>query len=294
MPDLDLIKQVEEAVRDRRGRFVLPGQPVLAAARPTPDPKKGGRAAGGTRLRLIAGRRPIGGALAPVGRTAGSPFEDGVSGNAFENPREVVAVIGCHAQLGTVSHDFRQTVEGCARHDPAFVLSTFWPRIRKQDEHAADRGRWERRDHQSRIIGKDPNIVEPPLLDLSKQLDYPVLEYFAADKPGLRMLLGHLREMLATAETDIEPNRRACVTEEGSDVELTRCRKIYRQPRQQFVDERLLSRAQSPPATATEDLMAPLRLAAWYAQKARRSSSTRSSLSQENPPSGSGRRPKWP
>ena len=42
-----------------------------------------------------------------------------------------------------------------------------------------------------------------PPLDLRKQLDYPVLEYFAADEPGLRMLLGQLREMLAAAETDL-------------------------------------------------------------------------------------------
>jgi hypothetical protein len=53
-----------------------------------------------------------------------------------------------------------------------------------------------------------------------------------------------------------------------------------------------LSGTQSPPAAAAEDLMTPLRLGARYAQKARRSSSTRSSLSQEKPPSRSGRRPK--
>ena len=113
-------------------------------------------------------------------------------------------------------------------------------------------------------------------------------------KPGLRILFGQLREMLAAAETDLEPNRGACGTEQGSDVEVTRCREVYRQPRQQFIDEGLLSRTQSPPAAAAEDLMTPLRLAARCAQKARRSSSTRSSLSQEKPPSGSGRRPKWP
>jgi hypothetical protein len=68
--------------------------------------------------------------------------------------------------------------------------------------------------------------------------------------------------------------------------------KLYRQPWQQFGDEGLLCTAQRPPAPAAEDLMASLRLAAGYAQKARRSSSTRSSLSHEKPPSGSGRRPK--
>jgi hypothetical protein len=217
-----------------------------------------------------------------------------VSGNVFENPAEVVGVIGRQAQLGVVGHDLCQGVEGCARHDPAFVLPTFWPGIREEDDDAIDCGRRQRRHDQSRVIGKDPNIAEPTQLDLREQLDYPVLENFAADKPGLRMLLGQLREMLATAETDLEPNRGACVTEEGSDVEATGCRKIYRQPRQRFVDEGLLSGTQSPPATAAEDLMAPLRLGAGCAQKARRSSSSRSSLSQENPPSGSGRRPKWP
>ena len=259
---------------------------------PASHSKKGGRAGGGTGLRLVAGRRPIGRALAPVAGTASEPFEGGVSGNVFEDPREIVGVIGRQTQLGIVDHDFGQGVEGCARHDPALVLPAFWPRIRKQDEHATDRGRRKRRDHQSRVIGKDPNIIEPPPLDLRKQLDYPVLEYFAADKPGLRILLGQLREMLATTETDLEPNRGPCITEERCDVEMTRCRKIYRQPRQQVVDEGLLSGTQRPPAAAAEDLRTPLRLAARYAQKARRSSSTRSSLSHEKPPSASGRRPK--
>jgi hypothetical protein len=76
-----------------------------------------------------------------------------------------------------------------------------------------DRGWRERRQDQACIVGKDPNIVEPPPLYLSKQLDDPVLKYFAADKSGLRMLLGQLREMLAAAETDLKPNRRGCVAE---------------------------------------------------------------------------------
>ena len=171
--------------------------------RPASYSKKGGLAAGGARLCLVTGRRPIGGAPAPVGGTAGQPFEGRVSGNVFENPGEITSVIGRDAQLGIVGHDFRQPVQGCVGHDPAFVLPAFWPGIRKQNEDAIDRGRRERRDDQSRVIGKDPNIVEPPPLDLRKQLDYPVLEYFAADEPGLRMLLGQLREMLAAAETDL-------------------------------------------------------------------------------------------
>jgi hypothetical protein len=107
MPDLDLIKQVEQGVRDRRGRFALPGQPVSTAARPASHSEKGGEAAGGSCLRLVTGRRPIGGALAPVAGAVGQPFEGGVSGNVFENPREIVGVIGRHAQLGIVGHDFR-------------------------------------------------------------------------------------------------------------------------------------------------------------------------------------------
>ena len=91
---------------------------------------------------------------------------------------------------------------------------------------------------------KQTIAVGPVASQLREQLDYPVLEYFAADKPGLRILLGELHEMLATTETDLEPNRGPCITEERCDVEMTRCRKIYRQPRQQVVDEGLLSGTQ--------------------------------------------------
>jgi len=129
---------------------------------------------------------------------------------------------------------------------------------------------------------------------LGEQLDYPVLEHLAADKSGLRMVLGQLSEMLTTAETDLEPNRGSRGTKESIRIELTRCRDVYRQPRQQLVDEGPLSGTQRPSATTTENLMAPLRLGTGYPQKARRNSSTRSSLSHEKPPSGSGRRPKGP
>jgi hypothetical protein len=108
------------------------------------------------------------------------------------------------------------------------------------------------------------------------------------------MLLGQMSEMLTTAETDLEPNRGSRGTTESIRIELTRCRDVYRQPRQQLVDEGLLSGTQRPSATTAENLMAPLRLGTGYPQKARRNSSTRSSLSHEKPPSGSGRRPKWP
>ena len=294
MPDLDLIKEVEQGVRDRRGRFALPGKLVSTAPRPAPDAKKGGPAAGVARFLLVPARRPVGRAVAPVAGPAGQPFESGVGGHPFENPAEVVALVGHESQFGTVGHDLGQLVQCRARHDPALVLPALGPRVREQDEHAVDRGRRQRRHDQPCIIGKDPNVVEPPPLDLGKQLDYAVLKHLAADEPGLRMLLGQLRDMLTTAEPDLEPNRGSRGTKEGIRVEVTRCREVYRQPRQQFADKRLLSRTQSPPAAAAEDLVALLRLGARYPQKARRSSSTRSNLSHEKPPSGSGRRPKWP
>jgi hypothetical protein len=215
-------------------------------------------------------------------------------GDVLKHPAQIATVVGGEPQFGTVGHDLGQAVEGCARHDPALVLPALWPGIRKQDEDAADRASGQRRDYYSRVIGKDPDIVEPPTLDLRQQLDDPVLENLAADKPDIRVPLGQLRQMLAGAETDFEPNRAPRGAEECVGVEMTALREAYRQAWQQPLGARLLRRARRPPAAATENLPAPRRLGPGKPQKARRSSSTKSSLSHEKLPSGSGLRPKWP
>src|SRR5215469_17319867 len=156
----------------------------------------------GARLFLVPGLRPVGRAVAPVAWPAGKPFEGGMTSEAFQDPAEVTAVVGRDAQFGVVGRDRRQRVEHLAREEAALVVAPFRPGIRKQDEHAIDRSRRQRRDQQPRVIGKNAYIVEPALLDFREKLDDPVLENLAADETDLVIPFGLLRQMLAAAEAD--------------------------------------------------------------------------------------------
>src|SRR5215469_7742950 len=196
--------------------------------RATAEAQKGGGAAGGARLFLIAGRRPVGREVAPVARAPREPFESGVAGEALEDPAKIIAIVGGHPQLSAVGHDFRQPVEHLARKEAAFVVAPFRPGIGKQNEHAIDRGRRQRRDQQARVVSKDPDVVEAPLLDSREKLDDPVLEDLAADEPDLRMPFGLLRQMLAAAETDLQPDRSPRRAEQNAGIEAARRRNSYR------------------------------------------------------------------
>src|SRR5215471_17852262 len=217
------------------------------------EAEKGGGAAGSERLFLIAGRRPVGGALAPVARPPRHPFEGGMTSKAFEDPAEIVGVVGGGAQLGAVGHDFRQPVEHLARKEAALVVAPFRPRIGKQNEHSIDRSRRQRCDQQPPVIGKNPNVVEAPRLDLREKLDDPILENLAADEPGCWMPFGLLRQMLAAAETDLQPYRSPRRAEQNAGIEAARRRNSHRKPRQQSRDEELLPRAKRPSAATAEN-----------------------------------------
>jgi len=259
-------------------------------SRPPAEAQKDRGASGGARLFLVPGRRPVGGALAPVARAPRQPFQGGMTSEAFEDPAKVIAIVRGDPKFCIVGHDFRQPVEHLAREEAALMVAPFRPGIRKQDEHAIDRGRQQRRDQQARVVGKDPNVAEAPLLDLREKLDDPVLENLAADEPGCRMPFGLLRQMLAAAEADLQPYRSPRGAEQSAGIEADRRRNSHSKPRQQPIDEGLLPGTKRPAPAAAENEQRGLR--AKNRQKMRRSSSTRSSFSQEKPPSGSACRPK--
>src|SRR5215469_3524809 len=258
------------------------------------EAQKDGGAPHGARLFLVPGLRPVGRAVAPVVPPPRQPFEGGMTSEAFEDPAEVTAVVGRDPQLGVVGRDRRQRVEHLAREEAALVVAPFWPGIRKQDKHAIDRSRRQRCDQQPRVIGEHANVVEAALLDLREKLDDPVLENLAADKTDLRMPFSLLRQMLAAAEADLQPYRSPRGTEQNAGIEAAGRRNSHGELRQQSRDEGLLPGTKRPSPAAAEKESRTLRPRVESRQKMRRSSSTRSSFSQEKPPSGSACRPKWP
>ena len=173
-------------------------------------------------------------------------------GDVFEDPAEIAVIIGCNPQLGAIGHDSRQAVEQLARDDAPLVVAPFGPRIRKQYEDAVDRASRQSRHQQPRVVGKDANIIEPLPLDLRKQLDDPVFENLAADEADFRMPFGLPCEMLASAETNLEPNGASQSAKQRARVKPTGPRNCDRKPRQQSGEKGLLPRAQRPGTAPAE------------------------------------------
>jgi len=128
--------------------------------------EKARSAARGTRLLLVARRRPILRTFAPIAGTSSQPFESRMIGNSLQHQAQAIAIVRRKTEFGPVRHDFREPVEGLAGQDAAFLVAPLRPRVGEQDEDAIDGRRRQRRDQQPRIIGKHLDVVEMTALDL--------------------------------------------------------------------------------------------------------------------------------
>ena len=144
-----------------------------------------------------------------------------------------------------------------------------------------------------------PDVVDPGRLDRRQRLGDAVDERLAADEPERRIGLRDMRQMLAAAEADLEPERPA-VGEERLERERPPLRVLggrdagEPQPRQELGEQPLLARLQPLAVPAPVELAPGARALRAGAHTARRSASPRSVRSQEKPPSLSGARPKCP
>src|SRR5262249_18633223 len=128
-----------------------------------------GGPAGGTRLLLIAGRRPVGRALAPVAGASREPDESGMRGRMLQHPDKITGIVSGKAQLGAFRHDLGQAVQCGLGDETALVVPLLWPGIRKQDENPADRSWRQRLDQQPGVIGEQADVVQSAPLDLAEQ-----------------------------------------------------------------------------------------------------------------------------
>jgi len=129
-------------------------------------------------------------AVAPITRTSNQPLEERVLGESLEHPDEVIAIIRCETEFGSVRHDCRQSIERFAGHEAAVLVASFWPRVRKHDKDAIDRRRPQPRNHQPRVIGKNTDVVQMAAFDMPEQPGDTRLEYLTADEADLRMAFG--------------------------------------------------------------------------------------------------------
>jgi hypothetical protein len=214
-----------------------------------------------------------------------------VARRVLDHPADIARIVGGEAQLAAIDHRRGEEIERCRRDDAALVVAQLRPGIGKEDEDAGQYRLGQRRQEQPRIVYEEPDIADVLPLDVGKQLDDAVLEDLAADKALARRRRGLRRQMLAGAKADLERDRLGRRGEQRGRVEAPLRRQRDGEPRQQRRQQVLLSRAELAAAAAAIKDAPAERL---FAQKAPRSALTRSSCSQEKPPSGSGGRPKWP
>jgi hypothetical protein len=221
--------------------------------KPPSHAQKGGRTAGGACFFFIACGRPICRADAPITRTSSQPFEGWVIGDALEHPAEIIVIIRRKTQIGSVLHNCRQRIEGLAGHKAPFRVAQLWPWVRKQDEHAIDRGWRQRREHQPRVINKNPDVGDVTAFDKCEKPGDTGLENFAAYEADLRMAFGLNSKMLASAETDLKPNVPLRGAEGHIEFKSAFLRDGQSKLRQQLSHPDNLFRAKPSPAAASED-----------------------------------------
>ena len=132
-------------------------------------------------------------------------------------------------------------------------MAPLWPRVGKQDEHAINRRRRQRREHQPRVIDKNPNVVDVLAFDMREKPSDTGLENFAADETDLRMAFGLNSEMLAPAKADLKPNVPLRRAESDTGFKSAFLRDGQSKLRQQFANPNHLFRAKPSSAAASAD-----------------------------------------
>ncbi len=249
-------------------------------------------APGGDGLALVAGLGPVGRPDAPIVGTARKPFEGGMHRRALQHPAQIVDVVGGEAQFRAVLHDPGKLVQRLGRNQAALVVTLFAPGIGKQDEDPGQASVGKLLQQLPAVFGQEADIRKPGFIDGREETRDPVLEDLAADQAdgGMGLRLGG--EMLAAAIADLQPDLVTRGVEERGGVKPARFRQGEGQPRQEIVPKRLLAGPQR--SSAAPAIERPMILWRVGQAKAERSAGTRSSFSQEKPPSASGLRPKWP
>lgn len=189
-------------------------------------------------------------------------------------------------QLSAGFQDTRDIIKRPQLDEPPLVVAELWPGIRKKHENHRQAGIGQSLEDLTRIIRTNPHIRQPMFTHPRQQLGDAVLERLAADEAGVGMNFRLRRQVLATAEPDLERIVRHA-GEQGIEVDGSVGQS---KTRQQVADEPLLQRTERSALAPAVKFAAP----PCVTRQANRlfSCATRSVRSQENPPSASAARPK--
>lgn len=199
-------------------------------------------------------------------------------------------MIGCDAKLAARSQRAGNQLERLRRAESSFLVPSLGPRIGKEQEDARERTGRQGPQQQSRIIEQNADIPLPSCFEQKEQVRDAVDERLATEKADIRMKRSLGRQVLAAAEADFEPELARRRFEDRGGVEQAFGRQADGQCLQSAPDQFRFASPQSTAAPAAIDSSGRRRGQA----RADFRLATRSVRSQENPPSASGWRPKWP
>ena len=130
----------------------------------------------------------------------------GRSEKARQRPTCVVIDVGGEAQLGAAAHDPGQRFDRLCREDAPLMVTPFWPWIGIEDEHTGEERVRGGLDNGLGVAAPYPHVGEMLALERCKSRDDAVKKRLAADDCNIRIGLRLFNEMLACAESDLEPH----------------------------------------------------------------------------------------
>ncbi len=202
---------------------------------------------------------------------------------ALERLRHVESVvldIGRQMQFSSVDEEVREPRHGCRVDEATLPVARLGPGVGEENEDAFEAGRGKGFEKPRHVRVENPDIGKAMVFDKAQQTCHAVQPHFRADQRDLGVAFCLPGKMLSAAKPDFQP-------EPPAEFRIGPAILADDNPqfRQKGIDQELATgREPAPPA-------APPGLTAGQ-EKAFLSSSARSVLSQENPPSASTSRPK--
>ena len=204
---------------------------------------------------------------------------------ALERPLHVESVVldvGRQAQFPAVDEETREPPHARLVDEAALPVARLGPGVGEENEDALEAGRRKGFEKYRHVRVENPDVGKAMALDEDQQVRHAVQPHLDADQRDLGMAFRLPGKMLAAAKPDFQPEPFAKLV-----IGFAVLADDNPQFRQQRIDQEPASGRKPAPPAASPGLPAGQ-------EKAFLSSPARSVFSQENPPSASASRPKWP
>ena len=173
-----------------------------------------------------------------------------MSAEALQREGKIPRIVGGKAQLRATFHHARKLIQHRHLDEAPFVVARLGPGIGEENKDASKRGVRCSGDHIADILRVKTDIVEVLVGDPGQQLGHARDIGFGADQPNLRVRFRLPGQMLARAESCLEPDVRYAVCIEEVITRIAARFRCQCQSRQERFEQTRLPRAQLRPLAA--------------------------------------------